>query len=105
MINEKYKAALEAQKSFEYAQRKYEAAKESLDDLGLYLNIKRLEYRVAEAGNVVSALLERNDISDDVKTILTHCLNCLNGNIDGSVMDHNHMTGACSLEPAAKESM
>lgn len=56
-------------------------------------NNARVNYRISEVKYVLSNVLDRarnNDLSSfDLETYLVHCLNCLNGNIDGTVLDMN----------------
>ena len=85
--------AEELKKELEDAIRRYQTSQQILETTKRDLEIKQYQFRIAEAYNVLSALNHRKDVSNDIKTYLVHCMNCLNGNIDGTVLDADHIKG------------
>ena len=85
--------AEELKKELEDAIRRYQTSQQILESTKRDLEIKKYQFRIAETYNVLDALNKRKDISNDIKTYLVHCMNCLNGNIDGIVLDANHVRG------------
>ena len=85
--------AEELKKELEDAIRRYQTSQQILETTKRDLEIKQYQFRIAEVYNVLDALNHRKDISNDIKGYLVHCMNCLNGNIDGTVLDSNHVRG------------
>ena len=92
-MTECQKRAEELKKVLEDATRRYQTSQQILETTKHDLEITQYKFRIAETYNVLDALRDRGDINADIDGYLVHCLNCLNGNIDGVVLNSNHVKG------------
>ena len=82
---------LKLKDEMEYARNLYEASKKQLELNENRENEATYEFRIAEVDYVLDKL--RYLISNDklsknrIDVLIVHCLNCLHGNIDGTVLD------------------
>lgn len=81
---EEFKAELE------YWKKQYGVAKNNLEQCKESLEAAQIEFRVAEVKRVLEGmrtLISIGAVDDrELYNYITHCINCLNGNIDGIVI-------------------
>jgi hypothetical protein len=74
----------------EYWQKQYEVAKDNLEQCKKSLKEAQIEFRVEEVKRVLEGmrtLISLEAVDDrELYNYITHCLNCLYGNIDGIVI-------------------
>lgn len=82
---------LKLQEEMEYCQKQMLLAEKTHKQCIEAFDKSRVEYRIAEVEYVLDAVLMRDRCgklkNNDIQTYLTHCINCLRGNIDGTVLD------------------
>lgn len=78
----------ELKKELEYRQDLYRVAKDQLDICKENLEQAQMEFRIGEIERVLEgmATLNRLGVTEEFDNYIVHCLNCLHGNIDGTVI-------------------
>jgi len=72
----------------QYNQKMYEVAKNNLDICKENLEDAQMEFRIGEVERVLEGMetLNRLGVTENFDRYITHCVNCLHGNIDGVVI-------------------
>ena len=72
----------------QYHQKMYGVAKNNLDICKENLEDAQMNFRIGEVERVLEGMrtLNRLGVTEEFDSYIVHCLNCLNGNIDGVVI-------------------
>jgi hypothetical protein len=75
-------------KELEYRQDLYRIAKDQFEVCRENLENTQIEFRIAEVERVLEGMetLNKLGVTENFDRYITHCLNCLHGNIDGVVI-------------------
>jgi len=80
----------ELKMELEYCQKQYEVAKNNFDICKENLEDAQMNFRIEEVERVltgIGSLISIGEVNKrDLDRYITHCLNCLHGNIDGTII-------------------
>ena len=75
----------------DYSLKQMQTSEQIFETAKNHFHDAQVEYRIAEVKYVLGKLdtLMYNDKlqKEDIQKYISHCINCLNGNIDGTVLD------------------